>query len=114
MKKQISKLAIIVPYRNRKKQLGRFIKHIDKFFKNPIRSTEKLVDYHIFVVEQSDSKPFNQGKLLNIGYSCVMNERHASLEEVGTTGLWFPFAKPFRERWKKHKCSDCDKTFMKI
>ena len=62
------KLAIIVPYRNRKKQLGRFIKHIDKFFKNPIRSTEKLVDYHIFIVEQSDSKPFNQGKLLNVGF----------------------------------------------
>ena len=99
-----SKLAIIVPYRNRKKQLDRFIKHIDKFF------STKDTEYHIFVVEQTDDKPFNQGKLLNIGYSCVMNERHASLEEVGTTGLWFPFAKPFRERWKKHKCSDWDFT----
>ena len=72
MKKQISKLAIIVPYRNRKKQLDRFIKHIDKFFKNPIRSTEKLVDYHIFVVEQSDDQSFNQGKLLNIGLATVV------------------------------------------
>ena len=56
------KLAIIVPYRNRKKQLNRFIKHIDKFF------SDKDIDYHIFVIEQLDDKPFNQGKLLNIGF----------------------------------------------
>ncbi len=56
------KLAIIVPYRNREKQLDRFVKHIDKFF------SDKDVDYHIFVVEQLDDKPFNQGKLLNIGF----------------------------------------------
>ena len=45
------KLAIIVPYRNREKQLDRFVKHIDKFF------SDKDVDYHIFVVEQLDDKP---------------------------------------------------------
>ena len=56
------KLAIIVPYRNRKKQLDRFIKHIDKFF------FDKGIEYHIFIVEQEDDKPFNQGKLLNIGF----------------------------------------------
>ena len=56
------KLAIIVPYRNRKKQLDRFIKHLDKFF------SDKEIEYHIFVIEQEDDKPFNQGKLLNIGF----------------------------------------------
>ena len=56
------KLAIIVPYRNRKKQLNRFVKHIDKFF------SDKDIDYHIFVIEQLDDKPFNQGKLLNVGF----------------------------------------------
>ena len=108
MKKQTSKLAIIVPYRNRKKQLDRFIKHIDKFFKNPIRSTEKLVDYHIFVIEQSDDKPFNQGKLLNIGYSCAQNKDYESLRDNFPNS--YNSAKPFRERWKKHKCSDWEFT----
>ena len=108
MKKQISKLAIIVPYRNRKKQLGRFIKHIDKFFKNPIRSTEKLVDYHIFIVEQSDSKPFNQGKLLNIGYSCAQNKDYDSLRDNFPNS--YNSAKPFRKEWKNHKCSDWEFT----
>ena len=56
------KLAIIIPYRNRKKQLDRFVKHTDKFF------SDKDIDCHIFVVEQLDDKPFNQGKLLNIGF----------------------------------------------
>ena len=96
MKKQISKLAIIVPYRNRKKQLDRFIKHIDKFFKNPIRSTEKLVDYHIFVIEQSDDKPFNQGKLLNIGYSCAQNKDYDSLRDNFPNSYNFNF-KNFRK-----------------
>mgnify|MGYP001170904292 FL=1 len=104
MKKQISKLAIIVPYRNRKKQLDRFIEHMKQFFDN------RRIDYHIFVVEQADEKLFNQGKLLNIGYSCAMNKKHSSLQEYGKSGLWFPFAKPFRDKWMNHKCSDWDFT----
>jgi len=54
----MSKIAIIVPYRNRKKQLDRFL----NYFKN------SNLDCHIFVVEQDDEKPFNQGKLLNVGF----------------------------------------------
>ena len=108
MKKQISKLAIIVPYRNRKKQLDRFIKHIDKFFKKPIRSTKELVDYHIFVVEQSDEKPFNQGKLLNIGYTCSQKTDYSSLRDNFEKS--YNSAKPFRKEWKNHKCSDWDFT----
>jgi len=56
------KLGLVVPYRDRPTQLKNFQKFI----------TTYLVDggynYEIIVVEQSDSKPFNRGKLLNIGF----------------------------------------------
>ena len=54
------KLGIIVPYRDRPQQLKRFIKHMAKYLSD--------VDYKIFIIEQSDDKPFNRGKLLNVGY----------------------------------------------
>ena len=92
-----SKLAIIVPYRNREKQLNRFIKHIDSFF------SDKDVDYHIFVIEQNDIKPFNQGKLLNIGFANSTkpwpNQKYGHvLSEVKLT--------LFRKKWTNHRCSD--------
>lgn len=58
-----AKIAIIVPYRDRREQLDTFVPHMVEFFKN------KDVDYKIFIVEQSDDKPFNYGKLCNIGFS---------------------------------------------
>jgi predicted glycosyltransferase involved in capsule biosynthesis len=55
------KLAIIVPYRDRKEHLRRFLPEM--------RSCDFLdgIDYEILIVEQEDGKPFNRGKLLNIG-----------------------------------------------
>ena len=59
-KVQNHKLGIIVPYRDRPQQLKRFIKHMDEYLTD--------LDYQIFIIEQSDDKPFNRGKLLNVGY----------------------------------------------
>jgi hypothetical protein len=59
------KIAIIVPYRDRREQLDTFVPHMVEFFKN------KDVDYEIFIVEQADDKPFNYGKLCNIGFSLL-------------------------------------------
>lgn len=51
-------LSIIVPYRDREEHLKLFIPHMNKY----------LPDSKIVVVEQADDKPFNRGKLLNIGF----------------------------------------------
>lgn len=51
-------LAIIVPYRDRKSHLDQFIPHMNKY----------LPDAKIVIVEQADHKPFNRGKLLNVGF----------------------------------------------
>ena len=56
------KLAVIVPYRNRREQLQMFTKSISDYLIN------KNINFHLIVVEQKDDKPFNRGKLLNIGF----------------------------------------------
>ena len=53
------KLGIIVPYRNRSEQLAVFRKEINDYLE---------IDFELIIVEQSDKKEFNRGKLLNIGF----------------------------------------------
>ena len=55
------KLSIIVPYRDRESHLSQFIPHMENcpFLEG--------IDYEILIVEQEEGKPFNRGKLLNIG-----------------------------------------------
>lgn len=50
-------LSIIIPYRNRVEQLNIFIPCIKSY----------LPEANVFIVEQADDKPFNRGKLLNVG-----------------------------------------------
>lgn len=57
----MSKLGIIVPYRNRRTHLNHFITSIKNHF------TESKIDYELIIVEQADKRAFNRGKLLNIG-----------------------------------------------
>jgi len=59
----VNKLGIVVPYRDREEQLSRFKKHLTAFLKRTL-----TVPFTIIVVEQSDRKEFNRGKLLNIGF----------------------------------------------
>lgn len=57
------KLGIIVPYRNREKQLELFKDYIPRFL-----NKQGIIDYTVIVVNQADRKKFNRGKLLNIGF----------------------------------------------
>jgi hypothetical protein len=56
------KLGIIVPYRDRPAHLKKFTQHTFDFLK------QSNIEFEIVVVEQIDDKPFNRGKLLNVGY----------------------------------------------
>ena len=62
---QKHKLGIIVPYRDRPNQLKRFTSHMEVYLKD--------MDYEILIIEQSDNKPFNRGKLLNVGYKYAVD-----------------------------------------
>jgi len=55
-------VCIIVPYRDRQEHLSKFVPHI-----NEALASEDLT-FQILVVEQTPEKPFNRGKLLNIGF----------------------------------------------
>ncbi len=52
---------IIIPYRKREK-------HLKYFLKNTIPLLKKYMSFTIVIIEQIEGKPFNRGKLLNIGY----------------------------------------------
>lgn len=58
----MSKLSIIVPYRDRVSHLDIFIPHMNEYL-----SSEGL-DYSITIVEQTDDSLFNRAKLLNVGF----------------------------------------------
>lgn len=56
------KLGIIVPYRDRYKQLLEFKSHLKNYL------DDKDIKYELIIVEQDGGKAFNRGKLLNIGF----------------------------------------------
>ena len=58
------KLGIIVPYRNRPGQVKLFVEGIGDYFSRILKD----FFYEIFIIEQGDTKEFNRGKLLNIGF----------------------------------------------
>ena len=66
--KMNKKLAICVPYRNRKKHLNIFIPYITNFL------SEKGIEHKIFICHQTDNKPFNRGKTLNIAFMIAREE----------------------------------------
>lgn len=60
------RLAIIVPYRDRAEHLETFVPYMETYLK-----LQAIQDFKILIVEQADSKPFNRGKLLNVGYNSI-------------------------------------------
>jgi len=54
------KLGVVVPYRNRPKQLSQFLESMSLYLKG--------IEHSIIIVDQDDDKDFNRGKLLNIGF----------------------------------------------
>lgn len=64
----MSKVTIVVPYRNRKQHMNQFI---DMFRK---RFSDIDSEFTLVFVEQCNEKPFNRGKLLNVGMKEFYNK----------------------------------------
>lgn len=64
--KATSKVAIIIPYRNRYDQLKIFLRHM-----HPFMQRQQLY-YRIFVIEQMSTDEFNRAGLFNIGYRMAL------------------------------------------
>jgi hypothetical protein len=61
----IPKLAIIVPYRDRKTQYELFDQHMKSYL------ADSPIPYRIFYIHQMDNRNFNRGAMKNIGYIAV-------------------------------------------
>ncbi len=70
------KLSIVVPYRNRESHLTTFIPYMEDFL------YKQGIPYHIFIIEQDDDKPFNRGKLLNIGFKESQNYDYFCFHDI--------------------------------
>jgi hypothetical protein len=55
-------IYIVVPYRDRLRHLQEFVPHMERTI---------ATRFQILLVEQFDDRPFNRGKLLNIGFSLL-------------------------------------------
>lgn len=62
------KVAIIVPYRDRKPQLNAFLNHMHQFL------PKQLVDYSIYIIEEAPNLLFNRAKLMNIGFKEALKD----------------------------------------
>lgn len=58
-----SRVALIVPYRDRKQHLPIFLKNMHSLL------IKQQIDYGIFIVEQSLDGSFNRAKLMNVGFT---------------------------------------------
>lgn len=69
------KLCIVVPYRDRELHLKEFLPYMEgsDFLED--------IDYEILIVEQDD-KPFNRGKLLNVGFQESPNADYFCFHDV--------------------------------
>lgn len=67
-----SKVAIIIPYRNRLDHLKVFLNNMHKFLQ------KQLIEYTIYVIEEVPLLPFNRALLMNIGYSEAIQENDFS------------------------------------
>lgn len=64
------RVAILIPFRNRDNHLRILLNNL-----HPILYRQQL-GYTIYVLKQADEKPFNKGKLLNIGYKGAKKDNH--------------------------------------
>jgi len=64
----MKKLSIVVPYRNREQHLAQFVPFMEEYLPH-LSTEENPFEPEIVIVEQDDEKPFNRGKLLNIGFA---------------------------------------------
>ncbi len=62
------KVAIIVPYKNRLKNLKSFLRYMHKYL------ARQNVEYGIYLVEQADGLEFNRAYLINIGFAEALKD----------------------------------------
>lgn len=69
-------VIFIIPYRNRARELERWINHM-----TPILDVDEL-NYEVFVIHQKDNRRFNRGAVKNIGFHMVKRKYPQTYREI--------------------------------
>lgn len=74
-----TRIAIIIPYRNREDNLKAFLYNMHPFLQ------QQNLNYSIYVVEQVNNQSFNKGILMNSGFSEIIDKRSSeSMRMLGS------------------------------
>jgi xylosylprotein 4-beta-galactosyltransferase len=85
------RLAIIVPYRERKPHLDRFVPHMLAYFARD--KLDAAISYSITVVEQASDGMFNAGKLKNVGFRLAApNHDYVCFHDVDYLPIWADYS----------------------
>ena len=80
------KVAIVIPYKNRLKNLNFFLYHMHPFLQR------QELEYQIFVVEQANDQLFNKGVLMNSGFLEIMSlNKNGLLNKAKSSEFHFKF-----------------------
>ena len=87
------RLSIIVPYRDREEQLGTFLRHLLTYFARD--KVDRFTPYRVTVVEQDDDRPFNKGKLCNVGFDLTRDiADYFCFHDVDYLPVWADYSYP--------------------
>jgi len=87
---KVSRLGIIIPYRDREAHLAKMLPHTVSYFR---RNTS--IEPLFVIAEQSDDKPFNRGSLINHGYNiCSGMVDYVCFHDVDYMPMWADYSEP--------------------
>ena len=92
-----NKLVIILPVRNREKDLEEYLENMVPIF------NYQNIAYRIFVIEQSKNKRFNKGKINNIGFLEALKENKNNTKNKFILLLFIPFVCFSQEDIERYK-----------
>lgn len=64
----MAKLALLVPYRDRKEHLDEFLPGIREYFSFSYIKEKNISGLEIHICEQDNAEPFNKGRIINAGF----------------------------------------------
>jgi hypothetical protein len=87
----MKKLSIVVPYRDRRIHLQKFIPHVKAYFARD--KTDKEIPYRVLIIEQESGSPFNGGMLKNIGFQLGADDSdYTCFHDVDYLPIWADYS----------------------
>jgi hypothetical protein len=88
------RLAFVVPFRDRADHLAKFVPHLSAYFQQD--KLDAGISHSIHVIEQSsDGRPFNAGKLKNVGYRLTEKTHdYVCFHDVDYLPIWADYSYP--------------------